>query len=217
MKRGGQQQQQLLPQTTPTSPQQPSFQNLPSLEFTINTSQVNTYMTGGAVNGAIYRNSSNSANLNGANLRGGVVGSVCPSGESLPPSPQSQHSCFNSPQGSPDPLSISPHDINPFTANNLDIMHKKFDSFNLDTSGTFNGAYVVNGAQSSYNQANVSLQQQQSSPSGIILSQNLADNANEIGVNGNIHHNGRNNSIIDDNAGVGVNVNGANIINSRSG
>lgn len=54
--------------------------------------------------------------------------------ESLPPSPQSQQSCFNSPQGSPGPHSISPQDINPFSCNNYETMQKKFDLFNLDTN-----------------------------------------------------------------------------------
>jgi hypothetical protein len=116
------QQTNLSPQTTPTSPNHPSIQNLPSLEFTINSSQVNNYMSG-----SIYRNGVSPNHLNG--LSTGMVSAV--TGESLPPSPQSQHSCFNSPQGSPGPLSISPQDLNPFTTNNYDIMHKKFDSINL--------------------------------------------------------------------------------------
>ena len=54
--------------------------------------------------------------------------------ESLPPSPLSQHSCFNSPQGSPDP-SISPKDLNFFNpSNSYDQMHKKFDSIHLETN-----------------------------------------------------------------------------------
>ena len=57
---------------------------------------------------------------------------ICKNGnESLPPSPQSQHSCFNSPQGSPDP-SLGSQDLSQFNPiNNYDIMQKKFDSINL--------------------------------------------------------------------------------------
>ena len=119
----------LSAQSTPSSPLHPSMQTLPSLEFTVNSQQVNSYLLNGGVlpNGnansnAIYRNGSNSSNVNGGG--GGT-------GESLPPSPQSQQSCFNSPQGSPGPLSISPQDLNPFTSNSYDIMQKKFDSINL--------------------------------------------------------------------------------------
>lgn len=113
-------------QSTPTSP---SMQTLPSLEFTITSAQQQQqYMTmlnqNGVPTSAMYRTGSSS--------NGGING-----GESLPPSPQSQQSCFNSPQGSPGPLSISPQDLNPFTSNNNsnnyehDMMQKKFDSFNL--------------------------------------------------------------------------------------
>lgn len=56
----------------------------------------------------------------------------------MPPSPQSQQSCFNSPQGSPSPL-LSPQDINSYTTNaspqnGYDSIQKKFDQINLDTS-----------------------------------------------------------------------------------
>jgi hypothetical protein len=129
------QQTNLSPQTTPTSPNHPSIHNLPSLEFTINSSQVNNYMSG-----SVYRNgvvsvggAGTTVHLNGLGAAGMVSGggSAAVTGESLPPSPQSQHSCFNSPQNSPGPLSISPQDLNPFSTNSYDIMHKKFDSINL--------------------------------------------------------------------------------------
>lgn len=118
-----------LSTSTPTSPLQPPqpSSSIPSLEFTINSTQVNNYLSGsgnkllnGGVNGMYRSNTSGTGN-----------GSVGGANESLPPSPQSQHSCFNSPQGSPGPISISPQDLNPFTSNNYDIMHKKFDSINL--------------------------------------------------------------------------------------
>lgn len=111
-------------QSTPSSPLHPSMQQsgLP-LEFTINSQQITNYLSN--TNGpSVYR-------TNGAN-------GTTPTGESLPPSPQSQQSCFNSPQGSPGPLSISPQDINPFTSpppNSYDIMQRKFDSINLDSNG----------------------------------------------------------------------------------
>ena len=123
-----QQQQQLMNAnslSTPTSPSHPSNQSsLPALEFTItnyNGNIVNGSLTVGNGNGGYnYRNNNNNPNSN----------------ESLPASPQSQQSCFNSPQGSPGPISISPQDVNPFTSvNSYDQMHKKFDQINLDSSG----------------------------------------------------------------------------------
>lgn len=110
-------------QSTPTSPLHPSNQTLPSLEFTINSQQVTNYMNGSLSNcsvllnnnsnPSIYRNGSNTTGINNGN------------NESLPPSPQSQQSCFNSPQGSPGPTSISPQDLNPFSSsNNYDLMQK---------------------------------------------------------------------------------------------
>lgn len=98
-------------------------------------------------NASMYRSASNSNGLNGGN---GVAG-----GESLPPSPQSQQSCFNSPQGSPGPLSISPQDQNPFTTNNYDIIQKKFDSINLDASNSTSFNPYTNPA--AYNQSNIVL------------------------------------------------------------
>jgi hypothetical protein len=120
------------------------MQSLPSLEFTINSQQVNNYllnnggtcsmMNSAQIPNGVYRSGSNPNGLNG---------------ESLPPSPQSQQSCFNSPQGSPGPLSISPQDLNPFSTTNpnaqlqtsnynYDLMQKKFDMINLETSSQYN-------------------------------------------------------------------------------
>jgi hypothetical protein len=61
---------------------------------------------------------------------------------SLPASPQSQQSLsgVSSPQGSPDPFSISPQDLNPF--NNCEILQKQFDSFNLVISSFFFNSIV---------------------------------------------------------------------------
>jgi hypothetical protein len=120
-----------LSTSTPTSPLQPPqpSSSIPSLEFTINSTQVNNYLSGSGGGNKLLNGS-----LNGmyrSNTSGTGNGSVGGANESLPPSPQSQHSCFNSPQGSPGPISISPQDLNPFTSNNYDIMHKKFDSINL--------------------------------------------------------------------------------------
>ena len=100
---------------TASTPNSPSIQNIPTLEFTITSTEPN----------GMYR----TANTNG----GGINGATGPGGESLPPSPQSQqHSCINSPQGSPGPLTISPQDLNPFTSNtNYDIMHNKLASFKV--------------------------------------------------------------------------------------
>lgn len=123
-----QQQQQQSSTSSSSSAQQQQQNGTPT--FMLNNQNGSTtmmYRTGAqnavATNGGV---------LNGAGTvgpGGGVV--VGQTGESLPPSPQSQHSCFNSPQGSPGPLSISPQDLNPFTANSYDIMQKKFDSINL--------------------------------------------------------------------------------------
>lgn len=95
-----------------------------------------------------------SPNLSSGHSQNNIVyrtnsASTCTTGaESLPPSPQSQHSCFNSPQGSPGPISISPQDMNPFTSNNninnnnsYDIMQKKFDSINLETNKAYQNIY----------------------------------------------------------------------------
>lgn len=208
-------------QTTPTSPLHPSMHNFPALEFTINPHQANVYMTAGNTPslGLIYRNGV------GAN------------GESLPPSPQSQHSCINSPQGSPGPLSISPQDLNPFTINtnpNYDLMHQKFDSINLETNGQLNY-----GQQ--YNTANIALmqqqhQQQQQSPTMMMSnslqspggssqsnqSELIQQNCNELGknnsTNGLIQQPDGSNSMSDDLIGSNPASNGANMINnSRSG
>ena len=131
----GQQQQQPSPQqqqqqSSTSSPSSAQQQQNGTPTFMLNNQNGSTtmmYRTGAqnavATNGGV---------LNGTGTvgpGGGVV--VGQTGESLPPSPQSQHSCFNSPQGSPGPLSISPQDLNPFTANSYDIMQKKFDSINL--------------------------------------------------------------------------------------
>ncbi len=136
--------------TTPTSPissSHPSVQSLPPLEFTVNSSHVNNSNNNGNSNylsnntnqnnsntsymshpGGLYRNSGTMHNsIGGLN----AMSPMGDGGGSLPPSPQSQQSCFNSPQGSPGPLSVSPQDVNPFTTNSYDIMHKKFDSINL--------------------------------------------------------------------------------------
>ena len=125
----------------PSSPHQiPSINSpLPSLEFTINSQQVNSYINGlqnggGPTSGSLAAlNSPTNPNCNILNTiikyRNGGINQAGMNQESLPPSPQSQQSCFNSPQGSPGPLSISPQDLNPFTSNqNYDIMQKKFDS-----------------------------------------------------------------------------------------
>ncbi len=121
-------------QSSPTSPLHPSAQNFPALEFTISNyvpSSPNLSSTGHSQNNIVYRTNSASTCTTGA--------------ESLPPSPQSQHSCFNSPQGSPGPISISPQDMNPFTSNNnnnnYDIMQKKFDSINLETNKAYQNIY----------------------------------------------------------------------------
>jgi hypothetical protein len=97
-------------------------------------SSPNLSSTGHSQNNIVYRTNSASTCTTGA--------------ESLPPSPQSQHSCFNSPQGSPGPISISPQDMNPFTSNNnnnnnnnYDIMQKKFDSINLETNKAYQNIY----------------------------------------------------------------------------
>jgi hypothetical protein len=96
---------------------------------------VHTLMNGNSMVLNKYRNNVNQTAVNGAG------------GESLPPSPQS---CFNSPQGSPGPLSISPQDLNPFTSNNYETMHKKFDNFSLVRQthldyNTIGGGVVVGG------------------------------------------------------------------------
>lgn len=119
-------------QSTPNSPLNPP--SIPSLEFTVNSQQVNSYLSGNLLNGLGGGALTNSTNPNANNHMNGNLYRTASAGnnimnngingESLPPSPQSQQSCFNSPQGSPGPLSISPQDINPFTSNNYDIMQK---------------------------------------------------------------------------------------------
>jgi hypothetical protein len=115
----------------PSSPHQipPISSPLPSLEFTINSQQITSYLNG-LQNGVL---STTTTSNQYRSIGGNGGGSLMHNGESLPPSPQSQQSSFNSPQGSPGPLSISPQDLNPFTIQNYDIMQKKFDSINLET------------------------------------------------------------------------------------
>ena len=146
----------LQAQSTPTSPSHPSGQVQPPLEFVINPVIAN-YSGGSLHNGSLSVNNNNSLSNQIIYRNNGNTA------ESLPPSPQSQHSCFNSPQGSPGPISISPQDVNPFTTNlgassavNYDQMHKKFDQINLDASLT----------QASYGNYTVTnMQQQQQQPS----------------------------------------------------
>ncbi|CAF0848139.1 unnamed protein product [Brachionus calyciflorus] len=148
----------LSSQSTPTSPLQPPSQGLPVLEFTVNTQQVNNYMTGiNLVNSNIILNSNKNSNQNNGLYRNVPVntGANC---ESLPPSPQSQQSCFNSPQGSPGPISISPQDLNPFSTsttnttnnatsnNSYDIMQKKFDSIDLGSNPLIFNQYILNNS-----------------------------------------------------------------------
>lgn len=119
--------------SSPNSPLHPSMQSLPSLEFTINSQQLSTIQSqsGGTLSQSLAkpRSKTNSISGSGNNI---YPGSIPQANESLPPSPLSQHSCFNSPQGSPDP-SLSPQDINFFNpSNSYDLMHKKFDSINLE-------------------------------------------------------------------------------------
>ncbi|RNA16760.1 hypothetical protein BpHYR1_003031 [Brachionus plicatilis] len=119
--------------STPTSPLH-SNQAMPILEFPINSSKMNNYSKN-MMNNGVYRNAPGNIGQNG--------------GESLPPSPQSQQSCFNSPQGSPDPLAISPQDMNPFTSsNNYEIIQQKFDGIKLDSSNNqFNfGQFLMNNS-----------------------------------------------------------------------
>ena len=71
----------------------------------------------------------------------------------MPPSPK-QQSCFNSPQGSPGPHSISSQqDINSFPCNNYETMQKKFDLFNLEAShlpfNSYNSKNIINGSNNS--------------------------------------------------------------------
>ena len=102
--------------------------SLPSLEFTINSQQPATINSQQQLQ-QNPRSKTNSATSSGNNNIHPGMGA----NESLPPSPLSQHSCFNSPQGSPDPA-LSPQDINFFNpSNSYDLMHKKFDSINLET------------------------------------------------------------------------------------
>jgi len=134
-------------QSSPTSPLHPSVQNFPALEFTINN-----YMPSSPNNNNNNSNNIVSSSNNNIVYRTNSASTCTTQGaESLPPSPQSQHSCFNSPQGSPGPISISPADLNPFTSNNYDIMQKKFDSINLETNNSLKG-YLPNGASHVYGQ-----------------------------------------------------------------
>ena len=140
---GSSQQTIVSVQSVPSSPHQlPSILSpLPSLEFTINSQQVNSYLNG-LQSGALNSSSGGSPGAPPLNQNSNILSNIVQyrnggmsqgmNGESLPPSPQSQQSCFNSPQGSPGPLSISPQDLNPFTTQNYDIMQKKFDSINLE-------------------------------------------------------------------------------------
>jgi hypothetical protein len=134
-------------QSTPTTPLNPSMTS--TFEFTVNNSYMNNNLINGCQNTSIVSsnqmgnvnnltNGTSSINgvhtlINGNSMvlnkyRNNVNQTTVNGGESLPPSPQS---CFNSPQGSPGPLSISPQDLNPFTSNNYETMHKKFDTFSL--------------------------------------------------------------------------------------
>jgi hypothetical protein len=221
-------------QSTPSSPLNPSIQTLPSLEFTINSQQINNCysVVGNMLNGTnMYRSASNSNGLNGAG------------GESLPPSPQSQQSCFNSPQGSPGPLSISQQYLNPFTSNNYDIMQKKFDSINLDASNSasfaanqyaaavYNQSALVPPPSAALYQQQQQQQQQQQNKNGLMnnkpdSSDSLNSNNTNINNNGVHHNNGMNgnngngnNSSTSNNSPNSIdNDIGANqIINSRSG
>ena len=206
-------------QSMPSSPHQiPSINSpLPSLEFTINSQQIQNYLSGlsnGALNSPTnqqsnilnniiqYRNGSGITHLNGIN------------GESLPPSPQSQQSCFNSPQGSPGPLSISPQDLNPFTTQNYDIMQKKFDSINLETN------------HANYNNNNISQQQHHhqsynSSNNLILSSPPHTHNHNSISPDNNLSNNTNENNNVNINENLNTTESiesdiGGFVLNSRS-
>ena len=126
---------------SPNIPSTPAF----PLEFNLNSQQIQNYNSPNLQNGLNANNNTlnNSLNNNGLGtvFRTNSNSNVVNGGESMPPSPQSQHSCFNSPQGSPGPHAISPQDLNPFSnnnsnnnnnmINNYDTLQKKFDSFNL--------------------------------------------------------------------------------------
>ena len=107
--------------------------------LTNGTGVMNPNVAGGGNGGGVYRTCSFN-NIGGGGVNNG-------NNESLPPSPQSQQSCFSSPQGSPGPLSISPQDMNPFSSNNYDLMHKKFDSIKLETNvySNYNNVIAMNG------------------------------------------------------------------------
>ena len=113
--------------------------------------------------------------------------STCTTGaESLPPSPQSQHSCFNSPQGSPGPISISPQDLNPFTSNNsYDIMQKKFDSINLETSQSFKG--YPGHMYGQYSPVSALSPTSPTGPSqGLVLNSRSTNNTNNLPMHGKL-------------------------------
>ncbi len=208
-------------QSMPSSPHQiPSINSpLPSLEFTINSQQIQNYLNGlqnGVLNSPTnqqaniinnivqYRNGSGITHLNG-------IG-----GESLPPSPQSQQSCFNSPQGSPGPLSISPQDLNPFTTQNYDIMQKKFDSINLETNHV---NYNVNNISQhqhhqQYNNSNNLIlasppHTHPRSHNSISPDNNLNNTSNNESNNVNLNENLNNNDSVESDIG-------AYVLNSRS-
>lgn len=130
--------------SSPNSPLHPSMYSLPSLEFTVNPQLVTNQYVPSQSNGVTKspnkcRSKTNSKNGSANSIHPNPSCANINPNESLPPSPLSQQSCFNSPQGSPD-TSLSPKDANLFTtSHSYDLMHKKFDSINLENNGQQQG------------------------------------------------------------------------------
>ena len=133
--------------SSPNSPLQPSMYSLPSLEFNVNPQLIkNQYASSSQTtkNTNKCRSKTNSKNGSANSIYPNPSCTSINPNESLPPSPLSQQSCFNSPQGSPDP-SLSPKDANLFTtSHSYDLMHKKFDSINLENNQQQQQQYTSN-------------------------------------------------------------------------